>query len=125
MKKLFLQFIKFGIVGVINTIVFLSVYYVLLWLCVHYLAANLVAFVISVLNAFFLSGKFVFKDSKTSAALRLAKVYAAYGFTFLLGTASLFVMVEIFGISQFIAPLLNMLVTVPTNFLVNKFWAFR
>ncbi|MCL1877506.1 MAG: GtrA family protein [Defluviitaleaceae bacterium] len=125
MKKLLVQFIKFGVVGVTNTIVFLTIYYVLLHFNVHYLAANLAAFALSVINAFFLSSKFVFKDSETPAPLRLAKVYAAYGFTFLLSTGTLFIMVDLLGISQFIAPLLNMFITVPTNFLVNKLWAFR
>lgn len=108
-----------------NTVVFLTVYYVLLHFGVHYLAANFIGFAISVINAFILSGRFVFKNSETPAPIRLAKVYAAYGFTFLLSTATLFVMVDLIGISQYIAPLLNMCFTVPINFLVNKFWAFR
>jgi putative flippase GtrA len=125
MKKLFIQFIKFGIVGVMNTVVALSIYYFLVWVGVHYFAANAVAFIISVLNAFFWSSKFVFKGSEKSLLVRLAKVYAAYGFTFLLASGTLVVMVELLHISELIAPLLNLCITVPINFCVNKFWAFR
>jgi len=119
------QFIKFGIVGVSNTLLFLAIYYVLVLLDVHYLIANIAAFVLSVLNAFFWNSKFVFNESRKSIPMQLAKAYVAYGFTFLLSTGTLFLMVDILGISEFIAPLLNLCITVPINFLVNKFWAFK
>ena len=33
--------------------------------------------------------------------------------------------VQVFHISEFIAPIINLLVSVPLNFIINKFWAFR
>lgn len=119
------QFIKYGIVGLSNTGVNLLVYYVLVLIGVHYLVATIMAFVISVLNAFFWNRNFVFKVRKKNIPKQLAKVYAAYGFTFLLGLGTLFLMVDVLGISKFIAPLLNLCFTVPTNFLINKFWTFK
>ena len=35
------------------------------------------------------------------------------------------VLVGFFGVSKLIAPILNLLISVPVNFLLNKFWAFR
>ncbi|MCL2224330.1 MAG: GtrA family protein [Defluviitaleaceae bacterium] len=125
MKKLFVQFVKFGIVGVSNTAVNLAVYYLLVAIGVHYVIASVCAFVVSVLNAFFWSRKFVFKESESSARVQLAKSYAAYGFTFLLSLGTLVLMVEVLGISEFLAPLLNLFITVPLNFLINKFWTFK
>ena len=29
------------------------------------------------------------------------------------------------GVSEYVAPIINLLVTVPLNFLLNKFWAFK
>jgi putative flippase GtrA len=34
-------------------------------------------------------------------------------------------MVNYLNISEFIAPILNLIITIPLNFLLNKFWAFR
>ena len=125
MKKLFVQFAKFAAVGVTNTAVFLAVYYALVFAGIHYLIANAGAFFVSVLNAFFWSRKFVFTKSRAPAKIILAKSYAAYGFTTILSTATLFLMVEFLGVSPFVAPILNLCVTVPLNFLLNKFWTFR
>ena len=120
------QFIKFGIVGVSNTLLSLLIYYILVLLGVHYILSNTIAFAISVLNAYYWNRKYVFKQNeKKSAGRQLAKVYAAYGFTFLLSTGLLFLMVDVLGISELVAPLINLCVTVPLNFLLNKFWAFR
>ena len=125
MKKLLAQFFKFGIVGLSNTAIYFAIYYVLVLLGVSYLFANVFAFVIGVLNSLYWNKKFVFKDSEKSLPKLLMKIYAAYGFTFFLSTVALFFMVEIMQISEYIAPIFNICITVPINFLINKFWVFR
>ena len=120
----FAQFIKFGLIGVSNTLVALGVYYSLLFAGLHYITAHAGGFVISVLNAYYWNGKFVFKTNDGKKTVRLAKVYVSYGITFLLSTAMLFLMVDILGISGLIAPVINLFFTVPANFLLNKFWVF-
>jgi len=32
---------------------------------------------------------------------------------------------DVIGISKFLAPLISLLITVPVNFLMNKFWTFK
>ena len=56
----------------------------------------------------------------------LGKVYASYALTELVIMGILlFVEERIFGMQHFIATFLNLAVTVPLNFLLNKFWAYR
>ena len=120
------QFLKFGVVGTSNTLLFLAIYYVLvLFAGVHYILANAIAFSISVLNAYYWNSKYVFKGNTGNMPKQLAKVYASYGTTFLVSTGLLFLMVDTIGISEVVAPVINLGVTVPLNFLLNKFWAFR
>ena len=120
------QFMKFGIVGISNTLLSLAIYYLLVLLGVNYILSNVVAFAVSVLNAYYWNRKYVFGQVEGSKKGRqLAKVYVSYGFTFLLSTGLLFLMVAVIGVSEFIAPLINLCITIPLNFLLNKFWAFR
>lgn len=44
--KVITQFIKFGIVGVSNTLVSLLVYYILIFLGTHYIIANTAGFIL-------------------------------------------------------------------------------
>ena len=64
-KSNIIQFIKFGLVGVSNTLVNYIVYVIFVALGAHYLVANTMGFLISILNAYFWGSRFVFKEDKT------------------------------------------------------------
>lgn len=119
------QFIKFGLVGVSNTIVSFAVYYCLYFIGVYYLIANLTGFFVSVLNSYYWNNKYVFQKKKNGNIKALLKTYMSYGSTFLLSTALLYFFVEFLNISPGIAPIISTLIVIPINFLLNKLWAFK
>lgn len=123
--KLIIQFIKFGIVGVSNTLISLGIYYILIYFNVNYIVANTIGFIVSVLNAYYWNNKYVFNKSEESNLKPLIKTFASYGLTFILSTVLLIIMVDYLNISQMIAPIVNLIITIPLNFLLNKFWAFK
>ena len=120
-----IQFLKFGAVGITNTIVSLVIYYILISVHMHYIIANLIAFAISVLNAYIWNNRYVFKGKTSSVKNIIIRIYIAYGLTFIISTVFLFIMVDILHISKIIAPIINLLITIPANFLLNKFWVFK
>ena len=122
-NKNVLQFFKFLVVGVLNTIIFLIVYYSFLYLGVNYIVSNISGFLVSILNAYFLNSKYVFL--KDNSAKNFMKVFMVYGTTTILSTFLLYLMVDIIKISDKIAPLINLFITTPTNFFLNKFWALK
>lgn len=133
----FLQFIKFGIVGISNTVISYFLYVIslnslnsiLTQFKYNYLIAQIIAFVLSVLWSFYWNNKMVFvlKEGQNRSILKaLIKTYISYSFTGLfLNSILLFIWVDIFGISEFVAPIINLLVSVPINFIINKMWAFK
>lgn len=123
-KANFIQFIKFGIVGLSNTFIGLGIYYLLLWIGANYLICNAVSWVISVFNAFYWNNKYVFKNENTWFNA-LIRTYISYGFSFLVSTVLLYLFVEWCGISKVLAPVVCLVVTIPLNFLLNKFWTFK
>lgn len=132
-----MQFLRFGIVGVSNTLVSYVIYVVSLLgfhkinLFPHsdYLVAQLIAFVLSVLWSFYWNNKMVFmkKEGQSRSIWKtLFKTYVAYSFTGLFLNSILIILwVQVIHISEFIAPIINLLVSVPLNFIINKFWAFK
>ncbi len=121
----FWQFIKFGIVGLSNTAISLGIYYLFIWINRNlYLIGNAVGFVVSVLNSYFWNSKYVFrkKDEKLKT---LVKTFLAYSTNLLIGTILLYLFVEKLQISEVIAPLLNLVITVPLNFVLNKCWVMK
>lgn len=128
-KQSLLQFVKFGIVGVSNTGISLLIYYIFIWIDPdYYLLGNIVGWIVSVANAFFWNNRFVFQkaaENVRSLLKRVGKTYLSYGATFLLSTVLLYVEVDILNWSEIICPILNLLITIPLNFVFNKFWTFR
>ena len=134
-EESFLQFIKFGLVGVSNTLISYLIYVgVLLALApAHvswdYFAGNIISFVLSVLWSFYWNNKCVFtkgKGEKRNLWRALLRTYASYTATgIVLNNILSWVWIELFGISKFVAPIINLLISVPLNFVLNKFWAFK
>lgn len=129
LKKLFVQFVKFGLVGVSNTLVSWACYYIIIWINDDlYLLGSIVGAVVSIANAFFWNDKFVFNGGKNdwrSKLKRLGKTYVSYGGTSLLGTVLIWFEVSVCGLSKVWAPPINLIITIPLNFLINKFWTFK
>jgi putative flippase GtrA len=128
LKKLVLQFIRFGFVGLSNTLVSLACYYLFLWINEDlYLVGSIVGTIVSIANAFFWNDRYVFPGGKHSwrAKLkRLGKTYVSYGGTSILTIALLWLEVQL-GVSRRIAPIVNLIITIPLNFIINKLWTFK
>ena len=129
LKKLIVQFIKFGLVGLSNTLVSWAFYYLFLWISEDlYMVGSIIGTIVSIANAFFWNDRFVFTGGKKdwrSKLKRLGKTYISYGGTSLFGIFLLWVEVEFLKIGKVLVPFINLVITIPLNFLINRFWAFR
>lgn len=136
-KSLVIQLIKFGIVGLSNTALSYVLYMVFLKLFEHYtlfpaydyLLSSIMTFIICIAWTFYWNNSFTFRKEDgerrnyRSAFIKTVFSYALTGL--LLHNVLLYILVEVMGIAKIIAPLINLTVTVPLNFLLNKFWAFK
>lgn len=129
------QFVKFGIVGASNTVISYAINVLVLLLLKplnvpwDYIAGNTVAFILSVLWSFYWNNKYVFtvKDGKSRNIGRaLLKTYVSYGFTgIVLNNILSYVWINLLGVSKYVAPIINLVISIPLNFIINKFWAFK
>lgn len=152
MKTTFWQFIKFSIVGASNTLISEVIYFIIVYLGGNYIFAYAMGFIISVLNSYYWSNKYVFKEDENAEKRVwwkvLLKTYTAYFWSFLVSAALLVFWVDIVKLSRFMHPLeavlrnwgwervdskmlgelaaspLNLAVTIPMNFVINKYWAY-
>lgn len=152
-KENILQFIKFALVGVLNTLISEGVYAILIFFRMHYIPASFIGFSLSVVNAYYWSHKYVFKETADGEKRVwwkvFCKTYIAYFWGYLANTALLVFWIDILKISQFLTPVsrwftkrgmerldeqfcgdlaaagLNLLFTVPMNYVINKYWAYR
>lgn len=119
------QFLKFGMIGVSNTVISWVVYYAILFIDERfYLLGVFLGWLIAVANSFYWNNKYVFKGEGKILHM-LLKTYVSYGVSFVMGFLITTILVEWFGISKFIIPPIKMIITIPLNFLLCKLWAYR
>ena len=126
-KKLFYKykkFIKFSIVGFGNLFVSLITYYILIYFSINYQIANIGGFITGSLNGYIWNKIWVFKNSKRDMG-SIIKFYLTYMSTWLLSELLLYIWVEKMGISVKISPVINVFITTPINYLLNKYWVFK
>lgn len=149
-QKGFWQFVKFSMVGVSNTLISEGTYALLVYFKMHYLLAQFIGFSLSVLNAYYWSSRYVFTESDGERIWwkMLIKTYMAYFWSYLVNAALLVFWIDILHISRWMEPVagwfavhgaesfdgqflgsvlaagINLLITVPMNFVVNKYWAY-
>jgi putative flippase GtrA len=128
------QFVKFGLIGVTNTLLSYGIYMLVSWLMApldfayDYIVGSVLGFIISVLWSFYWNNKLVFTEGseKRNILKSLLKTYLSYAATgIVLSNILLYIFVDLMGVSKAIAPFLGLLITVPLNFVLNKYWAFR
>ena len=122
-----IQFLKFSLVGLSNTVITYCVYCILISIGMQYIFSYIVGFFVGMINSFFLNGKYVFpgknKKSQLGTFTKMVTVYFVIGI--ILGNIILFGLVEKLCFSKYFAPVIVLLFTTPLNFLLNKYWAFN
>ena len=125
--KSFMQFIKFGIVGLLNTAISYVTYLIMVLCGINYTFANFVGFTVSVINSYYWNNKYVFVTGEKRIWWKtLIRTYVSYAGTGLVLSSILLILwIEVFNISKTAAPLINLVITIPLNFIINKFWAYK
>jgi putative flippase GtrA len=121
-----LQLVRFATVGASGYVVNLAVFAA----CVHllaidYRAAAVIAFVVSVVNNFWLNRHWTFGATRDRPILQAARFFAvsllAFGFTYVVLVA----LVSGAGISKVLAQAIAIAAGTPLSFLGQKLWSFR
>jgi putative flippase GtrA len=122
---LIVQFVKFGIVGVSNTVLTLVVYTVLLKVFgVWYLAASAIGFVVGATNGFLLNRRWTFKEH-VGDALTPVRWAIVQGGGLGVDEGLLYLFVHDAHVDKLLAQVFATAVVTVTTFFVNRAWTFR
>jgi putative flippase GtrA len=119
------QFVKFGIVGISNTLLTFAVYTVLLKVFgVWYLAASAIGFVVGAVNGFLLNRRWTFREH-VGDALTPVRWGIVQGCGLALNEGLLYLFVDDAGIEKLISQAFATVIVTIVTFLVNRAWTFR
>src|SRR5277367_713233 len=120
-----LQFVKFGIVGVSNTLITFAVYTLLLkGFGVWYLAASAIGFVVGAVNGFLWNRRWTFRGH-VGDALTPVRWGIVQGCGLGLNLGLLYLFVHDAGIDELLGQALATVVVTVLTFIANRAWTFR
>ena len=129
MKKLlqnknFIMFVKFGCVGVINTLVDSAVFFLMcdIW-GIHEIFSNVTAYVFAATNSYFLNSRFVYHDTRFSLK-RYTAFLSANVSVLVISTISILLLSKLVPY-KIIAKLITIPITVCINFILQRFVVFK
>lgn len=132
-----MQFVKFGLVGAMNTVVDYVTYLITLFIFTRlgwfgdkaYVVSTILGFIVSFFNMFYWNNKYVFKKKdgeSRSLIMSFIKLFLSYSVTgIIIKPLCMILLVDIIGCPQTIAPIPIMFITIPLNFILSKLWAFK
>jgi putative flippase GtrA len=119
------QFVKFGIVGVSNTLLTFAVYTLLLKVFgVWYLAASAIGFAVGAVNGFLLNRAWTFKGHQGDA-LTPVRWCVVQGCGLALDEGLLYMFVSDAGLDKLVAQAFATVIVVVLTFFANRSWTFK
>lgn len=120
------RFGKFAIVGMINTAIDMAVYILLhSVLGMHYLLANIFAFLAAAINSYNLNRRWTFRSTAADWRREMTQYLAVIGLGFCLNEGLLYILVDRFSLHSIVAKVLVIGVVLVWNFGANRWWTFR
>jgi putative flippase GtrA len=118
-----IQFIKFNLVGIVNTLVDFSVFTVLTFFGMYYMAAQVISYSCGVVNSFVMNKYWTFGDKSTPHGYEIFKFIAVNGVSLAVSLSILYPLKPVLGLisAKVIATLFSMMI----NFVGSKLWVFK
>jgi len=120
------QFVKFALVGVLNTAIHYGVFYSLYeFVGLYYVLASGIGFCLAVTNSYFFNKFWTFKRRGSDVRREFVKFFIVNCLTLSINLGSMAILVELFAMHPPVAQLVTIGITLVINFLGNKFWTFK
>ncbi len=119
------QFVKFGVVGVSNTLLAFAVYTLLVkGLDVWYLAASAIGFAFGAVNGYLLNRRWTFREH-AGDALTPVRWFVVQGCGLLANLGLVYLAVDGLGLDELLGQALATAIVVVGTFFANRAWTFR
>ena len=119
------RFVKFGMVGVLNTLVNWIIFFILNRLGMYYIFSNVIAYSISTIHSYLWNTLWVFKYKDKASTDTTFKFVTLNVVGLLLNTAILYILVDLFNLNKMLGLIITTIIIMFINYAVNKIWVFK
>ncbi|KAA8665198.1 GtrA family protein [Clostridium sp. HV4-5-A1G] len=117
------QFIKYVISGTLNTLITLIAYNILIKINVNYIEANIIAYLLGIINGFICNKFWVFKSDGNTGTLFI-KFIIVNSISIIFSSILLILFVNNLYFNKILSQLMSTIITGMFNYMMNKLWTF-
>ena len=119
-----IRFIKFGMVGVLNTLVNWVIFFIINAFGMYYILANIIAYNLGTIHSYLWNTLWVFKYKEKASTDTTIKFVILNVVGLGLNTGILYVLVDLCNLNKFIGLVITTGIVMIINYVVNKLWVF-
>ena len=119
---MFLQFIKYNLVGILNTIIGFSIIFFLMFIGISPIMSNFIAYAIASIFSYYLNSRYTFRATNHKAS-QIIKFFMVVAFSYLLNLFTLQLLLD--RMNPYLAQFISAIVYTLSSFLLVKFTVFK
>ncbi len=125
LPKPIIQFIRFGIVGVFNTLITAIIIWVLLEL-LHFsdYLANIIGYIVGLVNSFVWNRKWTFENN-ARISKTVFKFVITFAVSYLFQLGNLYLLLNYTTLDAYVCQLLSIIIYTIINFVLNRYYTFK
>ncbi|PKM76651.1 MAG: hypothetical protein CVU90_11215 [Firmicutes bacterium HGW-Firmicutes-15] len=123
-KHQIIQFLSFCLVGLGNTAVDFTVFFLLNLAGVPYLFAQMISYSSGIVNSFILNRKWTFRLTYNTNVIEVAKFIIVNGLSLLVSSCLIYILHDINQMNLWIAKIAATGVGIAVNFIGSRLWVF-
>lgn len=124
-NKDIVQFIKFILVGIINTTLTYITYVILRLFKIPPIICNTAGYIIGVINSYLWNKKWVFKTTETNVKKEFIHFIFVFFICYILQLLVFYLMINYTAINEYIIQIVGMAVYTILNYTLNRIYSFK
>ena len=128
-KKQIRELVMYGICGALSTVLDIGIFWFLAnVVCLHYLVANAIAWVLAVIFSFLANKYYVFESRSFKREVwvkEATEFFGSRGLACGIDMGGMYLLVSVMCINKNYAKLIVTLVVIVINYVLSKFWIFK
>ena len=118
------KFMKFGLIGILNTLITIGSYMLFVYLGMNYIIANVIGYGIGVINSYYWNKNWVFQVSSNQRNI-FVKFVVVNLITLVINTLALYILANYLDMHPYLAQIFATGFGLLINFFLNKKWTFE
>jgi len=123
--RLLIQFVKYGVVGISNTLLTAAIIWIMMKVCHSSdYVSNIIGYIVGLINSFIWNRRWTFENNSQLSKTAF-KFIITFAISYLLQLGNLYLLLNYTTFDAYFCQLTSIVVYTSVNFILNKYYTFK